>query len=518
MPNIRRNSPGYTQIYSAPPPSGVFNPLSPRLFAARLQGSSGAHTYQDAGYISWQKYLCLQAIGINYTGSSVTQFGASGRGAWVDARHADTLVPGGNQIVQYMDPMQYYGTNPTPPGGSDSVHGVLYSHIDSNNWLMRVTGTSGSLPQNGSAYFANASTYCPNDSSGDNYESFCAKWVFQCFKQGSGSYQSGFVAADSAANIDGFYHDDLWYTTIGNGSIGRDATTDSSHVGTNSGSSADNRAKTWRAGTKRWFDQLEIDFPGNLRVANVNFASQILQFGVSSNDPTAVQPMDNVLDCPQLQFVFGWGFFEGSFGFSNITTMIQLYTNMCRAGIAMPLLDICFLSGVGSTTYGSAGNGIPGSGPLTWTADQPATYTAAYVGMRYYTAWSQIVANAAIGCDGFTDNLDQNLQTFDEWGSYGSAGFPPGFAGDLNHANSDPIQTAAKYGNGIWERRLYHPVTGKYGRWVMNPRGNGAQTYNPGRTMYKGRGTQNAGYNNASSFATLSMASPDGGFFFEDPQ
>lgn len=495
----------------------AWNPPSPRIWSVRFP--NGGQTYQYTPFLNWSKSNALTGIGVNYTGSAVAQFGGTGRGQYVDTMHSSTLVPGGCKVVQYIDPFQYDGTNPTPPAGGDTVHGVFYPHVDTNNWLLRVTGTSGSCPTNGSFYVPNISTYAPADSAGDKLGAFSAKWWNQCFKQGSGPYQSGFAAADAAPNIDGPYGDDFWYTggRVG-GSIARDGTTDSPSVATNTGSSADVRANNWRAGCASFFNQITTDFPGALRVANADYAGHLQQYGTPTNDPTIVGAMNQVLDCPEAQFFFGWGFTEGGISFANMVKLYQLYTNMCRPGVAAPLLDIAFLSGVGTTAFGATGNGIPGCCPLTWTSDQPASYSAAYIGARYYPAFTNIVGNGMIGCDGFTAAVNQSLQTFDEWGNFGSPGFAPGFAGNLLHGNTDPIQTTAKYGNGIWERRVFNSTTGTYGRWVMNPRGNGPQTYNPGVTLYKGVGTQNPSYNNGASFTTLAMSDPDGGFFFESPQ
>ena len=513
-----------------------FNPPFPRLASMRFQNA----TYNTQPYfnnpaqLSWLANRCIYGIGINYTGSSVAYFGSSGRNAWVVTQKAATNVAGGNRIVQYVDPMQYNGTNPTPPAGGDASHGVLYSNIDANNWLYRSTYPSGTPQENGSYYYANISTYTAANSSGQQYGGFFAQYFYQFFISGSGPYASPAPSVDAASSLDGVYLDDSWFTPLENGDVECNGTTQSVQtVVTNTGSGLSLVADNWRAGQAQFFTELEAQKPGLFRFSNTNYVSHLWQYnGYSTGtDPTLVGSMNQVLDATELQFFFGDGYHEGSATFANIIAAYQFATAYCRAsGPQIPILDIAFLSGVGTTAYGNSGNGIPGSSATAWSANQPSAYTPAYQGMRYYTGLTLCAGNGAIMCDGYVAYSDINLQTYDEWGDYSQSGSCPcGFLGYPVNDSTGAIQTAPKYvtgsgtgvQRGIWERRFYNPNTNRYYRSVFNPRGNGAVVYNPtnsvgaGVTLWKLRGTQNSSYNNAASFTSLALADTDGGIFCE---
>lgn len=518
-----------------------FNPAFPRLAAMRFQQSNytTAPYFNYPPYLAWIACRCIVGVGLNYTGNATNSFGAGGKNAWVSAQKAATLVPGGNRILQYTEPMTYFGTNPTGNSVRTNV-GVLFSHIDANKWLYNVSFNASSYPgqplyngsQNGVGIpFPNISTYSPADSNGQQPEQFFATYTYQALIAGAGAYASGFTAQDAASSFDGTYHDDTWYTpdrpsTTSDGDIDRDGTTDTgiAAVYTNTGSAIDIKANNWRAGQAQFYSTMETLKPNFFRMANVDYSLHLLNHGITNN-PTLVGAMNQVLDAAQLQSYLGWGFTEGSSAtFATMVTGIQLMTNMCRTtGPQIACVDIAYLGGSGSSAFGTA---PPGSAPLTWSGQEPVTYTPAYQGMRYYTSLILNVSNGAIMCDG-TDtsgsqiviDIDQNLQTYDEWGDYSQSGSCTcGYLGYPAPDSTGAIQTAAKYGNGIWERRFYNPTTKLYYRVACNPRGNGPQTYNPGITLWKLNGTQNPTYNSNTSFTTLAMADTDGGIFCESKQ
>lgn len=530
---------------STPPVTG-FNPPWPRVAAMRFQQNTYTTVpyFNDPAYISWINCRCLWGVGLNYTGNAPNSFGAGGKGSWVSARKASTLVPGGNRIVQYTEPMTYFGTNPT--GGAVRTNvGQLYSYMDTNKTLYNTAynagtypgtvlgnGTSGSSP----IPYPNISTYGPNDTNGLKFEQFFANYSYQAFVQGTGTY--ALTPGDAASAFDGFYHDDIWYCPDrgGDGDINRDGTTDTgiSTVYTNGTTGLPLMANNWRAGEALFYTQMETLMPGFYRMANADYASHLLNHGIT-NSAASIGAMNGILDAAQLQSYLGWGFTEGDTTFLNLVTGIQLYQNMLRSG-GIPCIDISFLSGVGTPSFGSIATG---AAPLTWSADAPATYTAAYVGMRYYSGLIFCISNGALMCEGTTTggvsqsavvDIDSNLQTYDEWGDFSQSGSCfCGFMGLPVNDATGAIQTAPKYvvgtgtgiQKGIWERRFYNATTNRFWRAVANSRGNGAVTYLPTDasgnriTLWKMRGTQNTAYNNATSFSSLAMADPDGGIFCE---
>lgn len=514
----------------------TFNPPFPRLANMRFQQLN----YTTVPYFNYPAYLayiacrCIFGVGLNYTGNAANSFGSGGKGPWVAAAKAATLVPGGNRIVQYVEPMTYFGTNPT--GASVRTNtGVLFSHIDANKWLYNTSYNAGTYPGtvlgNGTYSgtstpipYPNVSTYAPADSNGQQPEQFFAALSFQSLLSGTGPYAAGFSPLDAASAFDGFYHDDIWYCPDrgGDGDIDRDGIIDTgiSTVIATGSTGLLLKANNWRAGTAQFYSQMEVYKPGFYRVANADYADHLLNHGIT-NDPTTIGAMNQVLDAAQMQYFLGWGFTEGNATFANIIAGIQLYQNMLRPG-GIPLVDIAFLGGAGTSTFGTT---PVGAAPLTWSGQNPVTYTPAYQGARYYNSLIMCVSNGALMNDGLSTtgatviDIDTNLATFDEWGDFSQTGnCSCGYLGYPVADSTGALQTAAKYGNGIWERRFHNATTNLFYRVVFNPRGNGAQTYNPGVTLWKLNGTQNPAYNSNTSFTTLSMADTDGGVYCESQQ
>ena len=485
--------------------SNGFNPNYPRLGAARLQSSTGASSLQyGTAYTNWAAYRCLQAIGLDYDGGAASGpgFPGSNRGTYVQTLQSSNLA--GGLVLQYQESSIIASAAQAWPG--------FQAYITAQNWAQYVAGTSGTIAQNGSYPMPNESTYVTLDSAGHIEQEYRALYTYDNVVAGSGPYHSFASTLDAAPTIDGIYWDDTWYSPIQDCDPQRTGITQTMHsVYQNNGTAIQNIAEQWRAGQKRKFVLLDSLMPGNFHYANFNGVNICAEFGGPTGISAALaNPQQwsgsfwQLFDGFEIQLFFGWGFFEGSYNFATMMNCYQLGMAICR-GPKLILLDI----GGGSTANNLQSDG---RAPLTWSGQNVSTYTAAYVGMRYYTAFT-LMGSGCLGCDGEINNTNNNLLTFDEWGD-NTAQYPSGFMGQP----VDPVQTAAAYGNGIWERRFYSSATNQYFRAVMNPRGNGAQTYSPGVTLYKMRGVQNSSYNNAASFTTLSMADPDGGIFCESPQ
>lgn len=503
-------------VYAVAPPSsllvagsGSFNPNYPRLAAGRLQASFGASALQyNSAFSTWAAARCIVLLGLNYNGGAASGpgFPGSNRDAYAQSLKANTKVPGGCWVLQYTEPSQIITTSAWP-GYS--------AYMNAQNWPQYIAGTSGSLAMNGSYNFPNQSTYVPLDSAGHIASEYTAEYMLDNLVLGSGPYHSFSTTLDAAPHCDGIYWDDTWYSPIVNCDVNRDGATDSvQSVIANNGTAIQNIAEQWRAGIKRRFARIDALWPNNVHAANAWGPAYVLEFGGSSGISAALaNPQQwagsfwQLFDTGEIQFFFGWGFIEGIYNFQTLMNTYQLGMAIMR-GPKIVNLD-CGVQNNGTTSNGALR--ADGSGPLTWSGASPATYTAAYVYMRYITAFT-LMGSGALSCD-TPGNTDTGLLTFDEWGD-NTAQYPPGYLGQP----VQPVQTAAAYGNGIWERRFYNSVSNQYFRAVMNPRGNGAQTYNPGVTLYKMRGVQNPSYNNAASFTTLSMADPDGGIFCESPQ
>lgn len=482
-----------------------FNPNYPRLGAARLQASFGASALQyGTAYTTWAAYLCLQVLGLNYDGGAASGpgFPSSNRNQYVQTLKSTNKTSG--KVLQYQE-------SSTVPTAAQSWPG-FDAYIAARNWYQYAAGTSGTVVLNGSFKIPNESTYVPLDASGHIEQEYRALYTHDNLVSGSGANHTFASALDAAPSIDGIYWDDTWYSPIQNCDPQRTGATQAmQNVFENNGTTVQNLAEQWRAGQKRKFAILDILMPGNFHYANCNAVSILLEFGGQTGvDAALANPQQwagsfwQLLDGFEVQLFFGWGFFEGSTPFATMMKIYRLAMAICR-GPKLVMLDI----GGGSTVNNLTADG---KAPLTWSGQNAVTFTAPYVGMRYYITFT-LMGSGVLDCDGEINSTNLNLLVFDEWGN-NTAQYPSGFEGQP----VDPVQTAAKYGNGIWERRFFNPVTGQFFRAVMNPRGNGAQTYNPGVTLFKMRGVQNPSYNNAASFTTLVMADPDGGIFCESPQ
>lgn len=486
-------------------PPGTFNPNYPRLAAGRLQASTGASALQyGPAYTDWASYRCIQVLGLNYDGGAASGpgFPNSNRNQYVQTLKSTNKT--GGLVTQYQES----STVPTVA----QAWPAFDPYISAHNWYQYAAGTSGTVVLNGSFKIPNESTYVPLDAAGHIEQEYRALYTYANLVSGSGALHSFASVLDAAPSIDGIYWDDTWYSPIQNCDPQRTGTTQAMQsVCQNQGTAVENLAEQWRAGQKKKFDLLDILIPGNFHFANFNGVSILVEFGGAGGVTTALaNPQQwagsfwQLFHGFEIQLFFGWGFFEGITPFATMMNCYQLAMAICR-GPKLILLDI----GGGSTVNNLTADG---RAPQTWSGQNAATFTAPYVGMRYYTAFTAM-GSGCLGCDGEINNTNNNLLRFDEWGD-NTAQYPSGFNGQP----VDPVQTAKKYSNGIWERRFFNPVSNQFFRAVMNPRGNGVQTYNPGVTLFKMRGVQNPSYNNAASFTTLAMADPDGGIFCESPQ
>jgi hypothetical protein len=475
----------------------LFNPAYPRNGSARITSSVG-HPIYNTAFLNWAKTnQIFVTMGGNYVGSQP--------GTWPTTKDAyvQSLLAAGIPIVlQYFDPSIY---NPSDP---DSIRPNWNSHINNNNWELYLSGISGTkasyIGNTATALNPNWSEFVPNDTSGvagsstDKHGNFAAKWWKGQYYDGLGPYASPSPSQYCSASLSGMYADDQW------GMYWPFATpADIQRAGTAAQFTSANYTgaigQSWRQGGVRMVNQILADIPGAFVFCNQNYVDRANAYGLSFTDPTQHKPINGVYHGMQLQRYLG-GSVEQFYPFANVMGGYQLLMALCKAP-QLCMVDIAYLN-------------ADGSGPLTWNANgTPATNTAPYVFMRYCTAFI-LMGTGFQSHDGFTQYTDQNLLNFDEWGG-NTAQYPKGFMG---LPVGGAIQTTAKYGNGIWEQRFFNASTGQFYRAVMNPRGNGAQTYNPGVTLFKMRGPQNPIYNNANSFTTLAMASPDGGIFCESAQ
>jgi hypothetical protein len=414
-----------------------------------------------------------------------------------------------------------------------------------NNWDVYASGTSGTKILNGSVNVPNITKYCPTDAQGLIFNQFGPSYVFDNLIMGSGTYAEnssvgnfswGTNGADASIYWDGINWDDRWYTMVGGGDIARTGSPNGSLYetvyyppGGVGATAAQQLADDWRAGEAtaiEYFDSLRAaaGLAPSFRFCNFNGISMMFEYNgaITSTNPNVFGSLNQVFDSWLLQDFFGWGYLEGFYGQNKnnvLNLLIPAYT-LATAGLRGP--QIAVLSADSVNANGSIAN--------TWTNADAATTTPAIGvgstggnGIRYYLAftlmqsgalaWQQSIASDPSGYQG-------DLTTFDEMGNNGCSNCPPGYLGYPDTSSAGNPQYTAKYSNGLFERRFYNSTTGRYWRVVMNPRGNGAQTYNPGITLYKFNGSSNNGYNNAiynngSSFTTQAMADPDGGMYCE---
>jgi hypothetical protein len=479
-----------------------YSPNYPRNSSARLQPASANPAYGSV-YLAWAtSNQIFAAIGGNYVGAQP--------GFWPTTKDAfvQSMQAGGVELVnQYFDP-----SISSAPGtaGDNSSRPNYTTHISGNNWFLYLSGTSGTyasyIDNTAQAINPNWSEYVPTDSSGvagsstDKHGNFVAKWWQGQYYDGLGPYGSPDASQYCSTHLTGPYADDQWgffweYATPAD--ISRSGSADTWDLANYTGAIG----QSWRTGAARMPNQFLTDIPGAFLFCNQSYINDLIGLGISfTGAETGVLSQVNQLwHGMELQRYLG-GTVDQYQNFATVMGGYQLAMRLCQAP-KLVMVDIAYLQ-------------ANGSGPQTWNSstNEPATYTAAYVFMRYCTAFI-LMGTGMQSHDGFNDNSDQNLLAFDEWGG-NTAQYPKGWIGQ----RVGGIQTTAAYGNGIWEARFYNSATNQYFRAVMNPRGNGAQTYNPGVTLYKMRGPQNPSYNNAASFTTLAMADPDGGIFCESAQ
>jgi hypothetical protein len=335
---------------------------------------------------------------------------------------------------------QYVNLNEMPFARSGSWCPTFWDEMNSMNWWLYDTGTSGTKtpdwqdPTNKGLMNLTAAAP-PDPATGLGSMASGAKYV-------NDYYHLGQSAAYSAVpSLDGFFLDNVFVDPYVDGDWNRTGSSQSQ-------TSASTQAAVM-AGEKAYFDYLEGVWPTGIQIGNSGDG-----IGQAVANGWSVAGLDSVLQGGVLEHAIGKSYSVETWG--GASDMQSWYAS-AMASLASPKLLIFGHGEVTST----------GSDPTAYSGTTPTSQSPAWQGMRYGLA-------AALMNDGYyfadvgayDEETAANRLWFDE---YDGAGLGVGYLGQPLPSAAGSPQTAA-WSSGVWKREFEHGIV------LWNPKGNGAKT------------------------------------------
>jgi hypothetical protein len=418
-----------------------FNPPYPRIASYRIGGSQK----YDTSFQAWAAKQAVVIIGGDWEG-----WNNSGRDREAVVKGIKSQSTIGTKVLQYNICDNVAATGYAQP--------TWQAQVDAANWYLYVKGTSGTRATNfysSNFWQTNSTNYVPSDGHGRKLEDAFAVFTDATYRTGG--------TTNSAASLDGHFHDNVLFVSRSDGDFDRNGTTDA----------AADFALAWRTGIRRYFDQMAAIDPELIRFGNTDGLNTL-----KITDPTdtaAAAPLDGIMHGALLEGFMGkswatetWG------GWQAAMNDYRFRLNLCIA----PKLAVA-----GHLNLAANGTDPYDSSP----------YRAMRYGMASVALEDGYYAYAPV--DGYPDN---ELYSFDELG--GNQGGPP--IGYLGYPTQPPPTAAWK--SGVWRRDFDHGIV------LVNPKGNGAQTVSLGGTFKHLQGAQNPSLNDGSAVQSVTLQDRDG--------
>ena len=374
-----------------------------------------------------------------------------------------------------------------------------YNQVNARHWWLYPSGTSGTPvndPQSSARWLVNMGPNVPVDpSTGLGPYAWGAKYLEDLFHLGR------YSGTSASPSMDGLFLDNV---LIDPSNGGGGANGDWMRNYTTQAHNAASTYNTLIAGQKEFYTYLATNWPGSQQLGNVGgtFAIAMSNY-YSATDATLNSQI--VSGTSALSGVIAGGAMEHAIGKSfSVETW--------GGAVALQQWMRTALNNSGGSKLMMLGHGsmqANGSDPVTYSGANPASWSAAYQGMRYGLC-ATLMNNGYYQVDNgvYDQETVANRRFFDE---FDNAGRSPGYLGNpVAGALGNPQSTS--WSNGVWMREFQGGVV------LWNPKGSGSRTVSvsalkspSGHTGLKHiLGSQNPSLNNGYAVTSVTLKDRDG--------
>jgi hypothetical protein len=441
-----------------------YDPDFPRLGLAAIGGDQ---TYPSA---NWSTYAKFHVVVINGSYEIWADARAYTREDVVTGIHDASSI--GTKVFQYVD---FNEISPTGGGFDPNDPGSFFHVVGNNNWWLYQQGSSGATvpsPFSSDLTLVNMTHFAPpNPGTGFYPYQAAAQYARDMFISGTGLHPG-----NAAPSLDGIYLDNTFALPRNDGGDwNRDGVSDSR---------MDPTVQQWlRTGELDFFTEMASLAPDKMCIGNIGSWPQL-----STTDPNAVAPLNNVLSGGFLEAMMGASFSVETFPGFNQAMAYYLYLIATTIGSRLVMVNHEKLRSNGSDAYDAT----------------------PYRAMRYglCTALMNDGYYAGDGVNGHSGTLSDILW-FDE---YDAGGLRQGYLVKPTLNSLGAAQTSARWAYGplgVWARNFSGGIA------IVNPKGNGSQTLSlqdlGGPAWKKIKGTQDPTTNNGQDVdGSITLADRDG--------